>query len=345
MISKRLQGLSLVELMVALAISSILMGGVLYVFNSGKRTYTLQTDLAELQDNARFVMDELTRDIRMAGYFGCAGNPPRNPPLPTLQLQPFYSKDAMEKELNDIALTDEMGNSFPATDTLRIAFFAGQLGVDFEKTDFGSGNNDIFLAPGSGGANSVIVSDCKYSHSYNVEKFTPASSTEPNPKITIGPSPSGFLVDGYERPVEVFAGLTPVTYQVDSIQGGGFGLYKFNGNVHDDDDLLIEGVQNMQVRYGVDTDNVPPYVPNRYSTNPDEGRVVSVRITLLMRTAKKRGFTCPYDKNKRFFLDPDIDTYSPMDNKNKNKEDGYCHRLFTSTIHVRNGSDQIRANF
>jgi prepilin-type N-terminal cleavage/methylation domain-containing protein len=64
------QGFSLTEIMVALLISSILMYGVMTIMSSGKRTYALQSELAELYDNARFVMEDITFTLRMAGFKG-----------------------------------------------------------------------------------------------------------------------------------------------------------------------------------------------------------------------------------------------------------------------------------
>jgi type IV pilus assembly protein PilW len=67
------QGLTLVELMVAMLIGVILMAGVLSIMISSKRAYNVQNDLNHLQENARFAMGFLVKDLRMAGYFGCQG--------------------------------------------------------------------------------------------------------------------------------------------------------------------------------------------------------------------------------------------------------------------------------
>ncbi|MFQ5842718.1 MAG: PilW family protein [Thermodesulfobacteriota bacterium] len=62
------RGLTLVELMVALAIAFIVIGAVYGTFTSQQRTYTLQDQVAEAQQNARVAMNILMRDLRMAGY-------------------------------------------------------------------------------------------------------------------------------------------------------------------------------------------------------------------------------------------------------------------------------------
>jgi prepilin-type N-terminal cleavage/methylation domain-containing protein len=62
------RGLTLIELMVALAISFIVIGAVYQTFSSQQRTYTIQDQVAEAQQNARVAMNILMRDLRMAGY-------------------------------------------------------------------------------------------------------------------------------------------------------------------------------------------------------------------------------------------------------------------------------------
>ena len=61
-------GVTLIELMLALAISSILMLGVSSIYISSKRGYKIQDNLARQQENSRFSLQILMRDLRMAGY-------------------------------------------------------------------------------------------------------------------------------------------------------------------------------------------------------------------------------------------------------------------------------------
>ncbi|MCC5088228.1 PilW family protein [Xanthomonas campestris] len=67
-------GLSLIELMIALLISSILLIGVIQVFAASRTAYQLSQGIARNQENGRFAMDFLTRDIRMAGHAGCVND-------------------------------------------------------------------------------------------------------------------------------------------------------------------------------------------------------------------------------------------------------------------------------
>jgi len=64
-------GMTLIEIMIALLIGAFLLGGVLQIFIGSKQTYRMQENLSRLQENGRFAMDFLAKDIRMAGYREC----------------------------------------------------------------------------------------------------------------------------------------------------------------------------------------------------------------------------------------------------------------------------------
>lgn len=70
--SNRQQGFSLVELMVALTISTLLMLGLVEIFGSARASYNLQEGLARLQENARYANSFIARNLRETGYFPVA---------------------------------------------------------------------------------------------------------------------------------------------------------------------------------------------------------------------------------------------------------------------------------
>jgi len=67
---KLLAGMTLIELMVALAIGLFLMIGAVTVFLQGRATFRVTETVARLQENARFALDAIEPDIRMAHHFG-----------------------------------------------------------------------------------------------------------------------------------------------------------------------------------------------------------------------------------------------------------------------------------
>jgi type IV pilus assembly protein PilW len=71
---RRHAGLSLIELMVALAIGSLLVLGLVQVFAASRAAYLTSEGMSRVQENARFALEYLQRDVRMAGHFGCVND-------------------------------------------------------------------------------------------------------------------------------------------------------------------------------------------------------------------------------------------------------------------------------
>lgn len=69
------RGLSLVELMVALAIGSFLVIGAITVYSNGRNTYALNEAIGRLQENGRYVMSVLEPDLELAGYYAFTNSP------------------------------------------------------------------------------------------------------------------------------------------------------------------------------------------------------------------------------------------------------------------------------
>lgn len=67
------RGFGLIELLIALALSLIVVLGVAQVFISAKNTYVSQNISAGMQEDARFVLSKMIQEIRMVGMFGCLG--------------------------------------------------------------------------------------------------------------------------------------------------------------------------------------------------------------------------------------------------------------------------------
>jgi prepilin-type N-terminal cleavage/methylation domain-containing protein len=62
------RGFTLIELMVAMALSLFLVGGVVLMYASSKAAYLDSNQLSRLQENIRFASDYMVRDIRNAGF-------------------------------------------------------------------------------------------------------------------------------------------------------------------------------------------------------------------------------------------------------------------------------------
>lgn len=65
------RGFSLIELMIAMLIGLIVLNGVIQLVINSKRTYIDNQAISQIQENARFAVDILSRELRLAGYVGC----------------------------------------------------------------------------------------------------------------------------------------------------------------------------------------------------------------------------------------------------------------------------------
>lgn len=67
-------GLSLIELMVALLLSTLLVLGLIEIFSASRASYLMAQGLSRAQESSRFAIDSLQRDARMSGHFGCVSD-------------------------------------------------------------------------------------------------------------------------------------------------------------------------------------------------------------------------------------------------------------------------------
>ena len=63
------RGWSLLELLIAMTLSLLVIAGIGHIYLAAKRSYDIQTNLAQIQDVGRYVTDTLIQDIRTAGYW------------------------------------------------------------------------------------------------------------------------------------------------------------------------------------------------------------------------------------------------------------------------------------
>ncbi len=67
-------GISFVEVLVAMVVGVIILAGVMQSMLTNQRNNAWSDDVAFVQENARYALETLSRDIRWAGYWGCAVN-------------------------------------------------------------------------------------------------------------------------------------------------------------------------------------------------------------------------------------------------------------------------------
>lgn len=309
-ISKTQNGITLIEILVALALSLIILAGVMHIFLNNKQTYRVQEAFARLQENGRFALQFITEDLRMAGYVGCGGklNNPRNmsdlypPPngdnvadvvgnFTGSGLEGYQTADLPLAISNTVNLT--VANVVPGTDIVRVKR-ASTTGARLDgntTADNGSMQLDITTALGLFQADDYLfISDCEKADIFVANNV---SANTNNGFITIAHSSSenmtvynNKLSKVYQDDAEVFKFSNNV-YYIGYNTAGVPSLFRQSlanaGSI--DTEELVEGVEDMQLLYGEDTDgnNIPDQYVDSASVG-DWDNVTAVRIELQVRS-------------------------------------------------------------
>ena len=65
---KRSRGITILEVLIAMSLMAVVTTAVFQVYITQHKQYLMQDDISEIQQNVRVSVDELSRNIRMAGY-------------------------------------------------------------------------------------------------------------------------------------------------------------------------------------------------------------------------------------------------------------------------------------
>ena len=71
----RSKGYTLIELLIAMGLGAFLLTGLVQIFSTSSQSIRLVNASARVQEGGRIAMELLSRDIRMADYWGCAPGP------------------------------------------------------------------------------------------------------------------------------------------------------------------------------------------------------------------------------------------------------------------------------
>lgn len=340
-------GLSMIELMIAMVIGLILTAAVLQVFIGSKTTYSAQTGLARLQENGRFALEYISRDVRLAGFMGCSNN---NTIANTLSddgsdVVDFVDFSTALAGENNVAGTDSYGGVTPLAGsdviTVKYADQGGSCTVASHNPT--SANIGCESTHDYQKGDVLLVSDCSHTAIFQ-QSNTNNNGTVSKIVHNTGSGTPGNCTKGLGLPVDctssngtsysfsagasVFA-LQSYRFFVAQNSYGEPSLYRQgitnnSGALQFDSAVeLVEGVEDMQILYGEDTgsDNrADRYVDADIVSDFDD--VVAVRLSLLIQANQesivKGGQTLTYNGSGV--------TYN----------DGRLRKVFSSTIALRN---------
>lgn len=275
----RQSGLSLVELMVAIVLGLLLIGGVLQIFLSSNKTYKTNLALSEVQEAGRFAMEFLTFDIRNASYRGeCVGSLNKLNYDERYQLTPGIkgwkvptsTPTPTPKGAPD---TWQLPEGFPGTDIILIKHAANSAGVKITSIPDSSIARsipagellvisepvgcDIFVNPGASSENSSV--DFRYNYSQKAELLKYQSSI--------------YYIDKDTRSLRRISYSKPNKDNIEKPIS----------------EELVQGIQDLQIKYAQGGDSTGNIVGDYVDADDisDWSSVIAVKINLTAVSSSK----------------------------------------------------------
>lgn len=294
-IPHRARGVSLIEMMIALAIGAFLILGLARVFSASRTAYQLSEGVSRVQENGRFAIDFIQRDLRMVGHMGCvndqshlqnvdalrnlvpAGGSGVNFPF-GIQAYEATKTDATTMNLGTAANTWSPGlpaevtalGPLPGSDILQLRFLISE-GAPVSSITVSGTSSTINIPPGRWAAlqrDGVAVpemlglADCSF-----VDLFLPSATNATAGTVTVNavldrytPQPAGQTM---------LYRLESVVYYVAAGTSGARSLWRARANTdgtYAAGEELVEGIESLQLQLGLDRNSgtMPADSPSGY---------------------------------------------------------------------------------
>lgn len=290
-----MRGLSLVELMVAMAIGIFLLAGAVTVFGKTRDLHRTNESTARLQETARYAMSTIEADLRMASYWGLMSRADLVENGPGLNLASFPDVDptyTLPADLSGFAATidscgamwavklpayveannDAYGFACPEFDTYRAG--SDQLVVRRASTDV--------IANANLGANNGRI---KIRTSRSQGSLFGGATLPPG--LGSGAETRALIVNGYyiDQASDMDPAMPSLRRKQLDFAGGAPVIV---------DREIVPGVEDLQVEYGADLDNDQnaDYFVQPGTAIPAGDQMVAVRVWLLVRAEQaEQAFT------------------------------------------------------
>ncbi len=280
-------GFSLVEVMAALVILGIAMTAVFATFISQQKSFTVQSRVAEMQQNLRQAVEYMSRDIRLAGY----GIPPPpdnvtiNVTIPNnvvdagvTTMRGIYARDnTVGPDQVYILYRFDLDANQPPT-LLNSAMVTSSTPISVNGIS-GFDNGDLILVAGDTTADLFQITG------------TPAGSILPHDTIGFNAAaahptfpPGGYLTN----PAAVVAKARFVRYFIDSTTDPAHPMLMVDRMAGQPPQPVADDIEDMQFSYGLDTSLPADGVVDSWTPNPTILQLLQVRQFRLQIIARTR---------------------------------------------------------
>jgi type IV pilus assembly protein PilW len=303
--------MGLVELLVWMAVSLLIISVIGVVYGNTKQLTRVNDTVSRLQENGRFAVYLLDRDIRLAGFRGCNGNDAAVPYLSVLNSTAYPYQfnvaiagyrgasgawsPALPTDISALTPTPLAG-----TDVVTVRFI-DSTGVSLTAA-MSSSTDDIQVAPGSALSTGdvLLIAGCSAYAIFNASQFNSG-----NGKIKHdtggGTSPGNTTKDlgtAFRTDAAVYRLVTRTYYIAPSARKPATNALwsnsvpGYDGQAQPEE--MVEGVEGLSLFFGEDTDG--DKAANRYVSANAVGtwnNVVSVKTQLLLATVRDNMTTAP----------------------------------------------------
>jgi type IV pilus assembly protein PilW len=361
---KTMCGVTLIEMMISLTIGLMIIAGIGYAYLGTKQNFRSQDVLSRMQEGARTAFEIMAKDIRMAGFTGCPRNSAATGDINILTAANDWDKNLIGRPLIGYEKAAEAWSAFPAGVTGVVSnvssgdaltVLRADKSQEFIVASHNTGTSQITLTTVHGIAQGEILvaakPDCSRTAIFQntctacgttIVQHGSSSGTTTTP---LG-SPAG-TIDTFDARSRIYR-LSAATYYIrmtsppapDLPQPA---LYRqvlgtTTGSPSNSAEELIEGVQDMQLLYGIDTtgDNaVDSYVTaSSLTTSAAWLQVLGVRVSLLMVSRNdEQGITT---QPQQYALDMNGDGDVADTGETVIPTDHLLRKVFTTTIAVKN---------
>lgn len=355
----RQSGVTLVELLIGLAVGILLLFGVGLLFTQNKQSYRQNEELARLQEEARFALDEIGRDLTMAGFMAeivdssilLVGNSAADQAVleGSLDASVNCGPSAATRNWFYDFRNGIFDGAIMADDNVATGAVAQALFSCLDASTFQPGTDLVGIKRTGGVASGVvnlgeginapaplgrmyIRENGSRGVLYQSPDFPTADAGASAERIVPQPfneweyTPRIYFVRNFS--VTPGDGI-PSLCRIRLANTGGAGRPPTHL-----EECLAQGVEDLQLEFGIDTNN--DGAANAYIADPvadDLQRTVSVRIYLLMRTLRE---DVGYRDNRTYTLSNKPD-YTPNDR--------FHRRIYASTVTVHNVNSARRLGF
>jgi len=347
------RGLSLIELMISITIGLLILSALATLFVNQSRTRIELDKSNRLIDNGRYALEVLSENLRLAGFYG-------ERELTTLPVMSDpCTSDLVSPNLTD--LRDALGlhvNGYDATAATGVGATIASPPCGLTTANLKSGSDILVLrradttpiaaASAVSGTHYIQLSNCKYDTATSVIDTTAANFVLRQHDCTsISTLPAAnvrrfFVQTYYISPNNVTGDGIP-TLKLKELDPAGTGVFITTP--------LVEGIEYLQVDYGIDGDNNADGVMDDInndgvvSVEDTDGaadsyvtscatpvcwsNIVSVRLNVIARNIET---TTGYTNTSTYTLGQ-AGTFGPFN-------DSYKRHVFTQTVRLTNPSSR-----